>query len=80
MRCTVWIVFNTLNNSWNSIFVAFEINYTVALFMTTTLMADSNTTGVVTTTIFSLFLYQRCIRCTFVQIWSTDLHHKSATC
>ena len=50
VRATVWIVFQTLNNSWNAVFVALEIDNTVVLLVTTTNVTGSDTASIVTTT------------------------------
>ena len=50
MRSPVRIVLNALNATADSIFITLEVNYAIVLFMTTTTMTRSYTTGVISTT------------------------------
>lgn len=55
VRGTVRIVLKTFNNCRDTVFVAFEVNNTISLFVTTTDMTSGDTAIVVTTTGFAVF-------------------------
>src|SRR5574344_1133138 len=68
MGTAVRIVFDTLNNGWNAILVATEIDDAIMLLVATTDMTGSDATVVVTTTGLGLLFKQRRIRSTLVQL------------
>ncbi len=55
VRGTVRIVLKTLNNCWDTVFVAFEVNNTISLLVATTDVTSGDTAIVVTTTGFAVF-------------------------
>ena len=78
VRGTVRIVFQTLNNAYNTVFVATEVDQAIFLLVTTTLMTSGDTTIVVTTTVFALGFQQRRVGSTFMQIFVDHLDYKAA--
>ena len=67
-----WIVLKTLNARRNTIFIAFEVDHTIALLVTTATMASGDTASTISATCFALLLSQRRVRTTFVQVL---VHH-----
>ena len=79
VRGTVRIIFQTLNNSRNTIFVAFEVNQTIMLFMTTTDVTSGDAAIVVTATGFAQFFKQRGIRFALVQLRVNHFNNVATT-
>ena len=48
MCSAVWVIFQTLNLCWNTVFVATEIYKAIVLLMTTTTVADCDVAVVIT--------------------------------
>src|SRR5574343_809433 len=76
---TVRIVFDALNFSRDGVFVATEVYDTVVLLMTTTLVAGSDVTVVVTASSRRFLFNQRCERSAFVQVRMYDLNNGTTT-
>ena len=52
----IWIILQTLNNTWHTIFITLEIDYAIALLMAAAMMARSNASIIVTAAIFTFLL------------------------
>ena len=50
MRGTIRIMLDTLNATINTIFITFEVDYAVMLFMATTYMTRGDTARIIATT------------------------------
>ena len=68
MRTAVRVVLQTLDDSWNPILLPLEVDDPVVLLMTTTLMTNRDSAFIVTTAVAGLFLNQRVVRGTLVQV------------
>jgi hypothetical protein len=68
MRCTIWVVLETLYLRGNSIFGALEINDAIVLLMTTTDVTRGDASVVISTTAARLRLNERAMRRALMQI------------
>ena len=75
----VRIVFETLNNSGNTVFIALEVDDTVGLLVAAALMTNSDTAEVVTTGSAVLLFYEGCKRFAFVQFRVHNLNGVTTT-
>jgi hypothetical protein len=79
MRSAVWVVFNTLDLGRNRVFVTTEVNHTVVVLMTTTLVTGCDVTVVVTARFLVLGFQQRGVRLTFVQVVTGNFDNAALT-
>ncbi|SAD87560.1 Uncharacterised protein [Enterobacter cloacae] len=79
VRGTVRIVLKTLNNCWDTVFVAFEVNNTISLLVATTDVTSGDTAIVVTTTGFAVFFQQRSKRFALVQLRVNHFNYVATT-
>ena len=75
---TVRVIFNRFYACRDTCLVAFEINNTIALLMTATLMAHGDPAVIITTTILALFLKQWLVWFTLVQMRGDNLYQATA--
>ncbi len=79
MRAAIRIVLQSLNNAWNTIFVAFEIDNAVALFMAAALVTHRDAAIIIATTFRRFFVEKRTVRLAFMQARRFDLDDKTAS-
>ena len=77
MGTAVRIVFDTLYYSVNAILVAFEVNESVVLLVTTAYVASSNSTSIIAATCFGFLFQQTGMRFTLVQPRGLDRNDKA---
>ena len=75
----VRIVFETFNNSGNTVFIALEVDDTVGLLVAAALMTNSDTAEIVTTGSAVLLFYEGCKRFAFVQFRVHNLNGVTTT-
>ena len=68
MRRTIRVVLETLYSRLNTVFIALKVNNAVVLLVAATNMASCNASIVVTAARLGLFLQERRVRTTFVQL------------
>src|SRR5690606_10567726 len=79
VRSAVGVVLQTLNLANDAILVTLEIDDAIVLFVPTTHMTGSDTTGAVAPTGLALLLQQRRIGRTFVKVRIDDTDNKTTT-
>ena len=79
MSGTVRIIFNPFHFCRNAVFISFEIDNSIMMFMTTAFMAGSNMTIMITAGSRILLLNQCSVRCTFMQTICGYANHAATT-
>ena len=75
VRRTIRVILDPLDLGWNSILGTAKVNDAIVVLMTTTFVASRDVTIVIATSMLELWLQQRCIGLTLMQMVTRNLHH-----